>query len=60
MFRTLVLVGVPVEIAPKQIGAPRHLQTFVAHNLGGFSCVTAPDVLVAQSPTLPAAAGESV
>jgi hypothetical protein len=30
-FRTLALVGVPVEVALGQIGAPRHVQDFVAH-----------------------------
>src|SRR5260370_5286347 len=32
-FRSLALVGVPVEIALTQIGAPPHLQTLVAHTM---------------------------
>src|ERR1700739_4623851 len=30
-FRSLVLVGVPVEVALARIGAPLHVQAFVAH-----------------------------
>jgi hypothetical protein len=32
-FRSLAFVGVPVEIALTQIGAPRHVQAFVAHSM---------------------------
>jgi hypothetical protein len=32
-FRSLVLVGVPVEIALERIGAPLHVQAFVAHTM---------------------------
>jgi Protein of unknown function (DUF3050) len=32
-FRSLVFVGVPVETALAQIGAPRHVQAFVAHTM---------------------------
>jgi hypothetical protein len=32
-FRSLVLVGVPVEVALTRIGAPRHVQAFVAHTM---------------------------
>src|ERR1700748_2291247 len=32
-FRALVLVGVPVEVALAQIGAPPHVQAFVAHTM---------------------------
>jgi hypothetical protein len=32
-FRSLVFVGAPVEAALMQIGAPRHVQAFVAHTM---------------------------
>jgi Protein of unknown function (DUF3050) len=32
-FRSLVLIGVPVEIALGRIGAPPHVQAFVAHTM---------------------------
>jgi hypothetical protein len=32
-FRSLVLVGVPVEVALRQAGAPPHVQVFVAHTM---------------------------
>jgi DNA-binding transcriptional LysR family regulator len=32
-FRSLVLVGVPVEVALTRIGAPSHVQAFVAHTM---------------------------
>jgi hypothetical protein len=32
-FRTLVLVGVPVEVALERAGAPPHVQAFVAHTM---------------------------
>jgi hypothetical protein len=32
-FRTLALVGVPVDVALGQIGAPRHVQAYVAHTM---------------------------
>jgi Protein of unknown function (DUF3050) len=32
-FRSLVFVGAPVEAALTQIGAPRHVQAFVAHTM---------------------------
>jgi hypothetical protein len=32
-FRSLVLIGVPVEIALARIGAPPHVQAFVAHTM---------------------------
>ena len=32
-FRALVLIGVPVEVALAQIGAPPHVQAFVAHTM---------------------------
>src|ERR1700720_2730371 len=32
-FRALVLVGVPVEVALAKIGAPPHVQAFVAHTM---------------------------
>src|SRR4030088_3440319 len=32
-FRSLVLIGVPVEVALTRIGAPPHVQAFVAHTM---------------------------
>ena len=32
-FRSLVLVGIPVEVALARIGAPLHVQAFVAHTI---------------------------
>jgi hypothetical protein len=32
-FRALVLVGIPVEVALSQVGAPSHVQAFVAHRM---------------------------
>ena len=46
-FRTLVLVGVPVEIALAQIGAPRHVQAFVAHTMALANSGSTEEVLAA-------------
>jgi hypothetical protein len=46
-FRTLVLVGVPVEIALAQIGAPRHVQAFVAHTMTLANSGSTEEVLAA-------------
>jgi hypothetical protein len=46
-FRTLVLVGVPVEVALAQIGAPRHVQAFVAHTMALANSGSTEEVLAA-------------
>src|SRR6476620_11458297 len=46
-FRTLVLVGVPVEVALAQIGAPPHVQAFVAHTMALANSGTTEEVLAA-------------
>jgi hypothetical protein len=46
-FRTLVLVGVPVEIALAQIGAPPHVQAFVAHTMTLANSGSTEEVLAA-------------
>jgi Protein of unknown function (DUF3050) len=46
-FRTLVLVGVPVEVALVQIGAPRHVQAFVAHTMALANSGSTEEVLAA-------------
>ena len=46
-FRTLALVGVPVEVALGQIGAPRHVQAFVAHTMALANSGSTEEVLAA-------------
>jgi hypothetical protein len=46
-FRTLVLVGVPVEAALAHIGAPRHVQAFVAHTMALANTGSTEEVLAA-------------
>src|SRR5260370_20360172 len=46
-FRSLALVGVPVEIALTQIGAPPHVQTFVAHTMRLANSGSTEEVLAA-------------
>jgi hypothetical protein len=46
-FRSLVFVGVPVEVALTQIGAPRHVQAFVAHTMALANSGSAEEVLAA-------------
>jgi Protein of unknown function (DUF3050) len=46
-FRSLVFVGVPVEIALTQIGAPRHVQAFVAHTMALADSGSTEEVLAA-------------
>jgi hypothetical protein len=46
-FRSLVLVGVPVEVALAQIGAPRHVQAFVAHTMTLANSGSTEEVLAA-------------
>jgi hypothetical protein len=46
-FRTLALVGVPVEVALGQIGAPRHVQDFVAHTMALANSGSTEEVLAA-------------
>ena len=46
-FRSLVLVGVPVEVALAQIGAPRHVQAFVAHTMALANSGSTEEVLAA-------------
>jgi hypothetical protein len=46
-FRSLVLVGVPVEIALARIGAPAHVQTFVAHTMTLANSGSTEEVLAA-------------
>jgi hypothetical protein len=46
-FRSLVLVGVPVEVALRRIGAPRHVQAFVAHTMTLANSGSTEEVLAA-------------
>ena len=46
-FRSLVLVGVPVEVALGRIGAPRHVQAFVAHTMALANSGSTEEVLAA-------------
>jgi hypothetical protein len=46
-FRTLVFVGLPVEAALAQIGAPRHVQAFVAHTMTLANSGSTEEVLAA-------------
>jgi hypothetical protein len=46
-FRSLVLVGVPVEVALARIGAPTHVQTFVAHTMALANSGSTEEVLAA-------------
>src|ERR1700722_1199826 len=46
-FRALVLVGVPVEVALAQIGAPPHVQAFVAHTMALANSGSTEEVLAA-------------
>jgi hypothetical protein len=46
-FRTLALVGVPVDVALGQIGAPRHVQAFVAHTIALANSGSTEEVLAA-------------
>jgi hypothetical protein len=46
-FRSLVLVGVPVEVALMRIGAPHHVQVFVAHTMALANSGSTEEVLAA-------------
>jgi len=46
-FRSLVLVGIPVEIALERTGAPRHVQAFVAHTMALANSGSTEEVLAA-------------
>src|SRR6266481_9035504 len=46
-FRALVLVGVPVEVALAQIGAPPHVRAFVAHTMALANTGSTEEVLAA-------------
>jgi len=46
-FRSFVLVGVPVEVALTQIGAPPHVQAFVAHTMALANSGSTEEVLAA-------------
>jgi Protein of unknown function (DUF3050) len=46
-FRSLVLVGVPVEVALQRIGAPPHVQVFVAHTMALANSGSTEEVLAA-------------
>ena len=46
-FRSLVFVGAPVEAALTQIGAPRHVQAFVAHTMTLANSGSTEEVLAA-------------
>ena len=46
-FRSLVLVGVPVEVALARIGAPPHVQAFVTHTMRLASSGSTEEVLAA-------------
>ena len=48
-FRSLVLVGVPVEAALARIGAPQYVQTFVAHTMALANSGSTEEVLAASS-----------
>jgi hypothetical protein len=46
-FRSLVFLGVPVEVALAQIGAPHHVQAFVAHTMALANSGSTEEVLAA-------------
>src|SRR5271156_4971096 len=46
-FRSLVLIGVPVEVALTRIGAPHHVQAFVAHTMALANSGSTEEVLAA-------------
>jgi hypothetical protein len=46
-FRSLVLVGIPVEVALRRIGAPPHVQAFVAHTMALANSGSTEEVLAA-------------
>src|SRR5690348_12032872 len=46
-FRSLVFVGVPVEVALTQIGVPRHVRAFVAHTMTLANSGSTEEVLAA-------------
>src|SRR5205085_1722255 len=46
-FRSLVLVGVPVEVALTRIGAPLHVQAFVGHTMALANSGSTEEVLAA-------------
>src|ERR1700730_10192107 len=46
-FRSLVLVGMPVEVALARIGAPPHVQAFVAHTMALANSASTEEVLAA-------------
>ena len=46
-FRSLVFVGVPVEVALTKIGAPRHVQAFVAHTMALANSGSTEEILAA-------------
>jgi hypothetical protein len=46
-FRSLVLLGVPVEVALTRIGAPAHVRTFVAHTMTLANSGSTEEVLAA-------------
>src|SRR5689334_10809222 len=46
-FRSLVLVGIPVEVALKLTGAPPHVQVFVAHTMALANSGATEEVLAA-------------
>jgi hypothetical protein len=46
-FRSLVLVGIPVEVALARIGAPSHVQAFVAHTMALANSGSTEQVLAA-------------
>jgi hypothetical protein len=46
-FRTLVLLGIPVEVGLARIGAPLHVQAFVAHTMALANSGSTEEVLAA-------------
>ena len=46
-FRSLVLIGIPVKVALGRIGAPRHVQAFVAHTMTLANSGSTEEVLAA-------------
>src|SRR5712675_2008729 len=46
-FRSLVLIGIPVEAALERIGAPPHVQAFVAHTMALANSGSTEEVLAA-------------
>src|SRR5271155_2424575 len=46
-FRSLVLIGIPVEAALTRIGAPHHVQAFVAHTMALANSGSTEEVLAA-------------